>query len=77
MSQCASRKLLGSHQAGLDANEITNFNSLKLNIKWIWRELDSDKAFCRKMTDSIPRCLVAVIAKGEEQKYKEDYQNKV
>ena len=30
----------------LDEKEITNLNSLKLNVKKIWRELDSDKAFC-------------------------------
>ena len=30
----------------LDEKEITNLNSLKLNIQKIWKELDSDKAFC-------------------------------
>ena len=30
----------------LDEKEITNLNSLMLNIKKIWRELDSEKAFC-------------------------------
>ena len=40
-------------------------------------DLDSDNIVCRKMIESIPRRLSAVIAKGGEQVYKEDYQNKV
>ena len=46
----------------LDEKEITNLNSLKLNIKKIWRELDSDKKLCRKMIESISWHLATVIA---------------
>ena len=43
MSQFGQSKFIKQR---LDEKEITNFNSLKLNIKKIWRELDSGKAFC-------------------------------
>ena len=66
----ANRKHLDNHQAEVDWEEILNLNSLKLNIKHIWWELDSD-------SESIPRPLAAAITKREEQVYKEDYQNKV
>ena len=47
----------------LDEKEITNLNSLKLNMKKIRRELDRDKGLCRKMIKSIPKRLPAVMGK--------------
>ena len=42
-------------------------------IRKIWKDLNKDKDLLRRMIDSIPRRLEAVIRKGGEQIYKSDH----
>ena len=68
MSQCTNIKHLSNHQEEVGWGE-NHKPQLKLCIKKIWRELDSDKLLCIKIIESIPLRLAADITAREENKY--------
>ena len=68
MSQCTNIKHLSNHQEEVGWGENHKLQ-LKLCIKKIWRELDSDKLLCIKIIESIPLRLAADITAREENKY--------
>ena len=48
-------------------------NQLKFVIRQVWREVDRDKAMCRRLIASIPKRLQAVIKVEGDQIRKSDY----
>lgn len=46
---------------------------LKRSITKSWKSINDDKALCKKLIESIPKRLEAVIRKNGEQVRKEDY----
>ena len=57
----------------MKAKEPKTKSQLKKVITAVWREIDSDKALCRRLIQSIPFRLEAVVAAGGRQVRKEDY----
>ena len=53
--------------------ECSNDQQLKKAIIAAWREIDDDKALCRRLMASLPHRLQAVIDKEGRQIQKEDY----
>ena len=51
----------------LDEEEYNTLEELKSAIRKVWKDLNKDKDLLRRMIDSIPRRLEAVIRRGGEQ----------
>ena len=56
------------------AKEPKNKAQLKRVITSVWKEIDMDKGLCKRLMQSIPARLEAVIAKEGRQVRKEDYE---
>ena len=58
------------------AKEPKSKAQLKRVITAVWKEIDADKGLCRRLIQSIPSRLEAVITVGGRQVRKEDYQQR-
>ena len=58
----------------LEDKEFANLDALKRAIRKVWREITPEQ--CKKMMESIPRRLQAVIDRDGEQIHKKDYSSK-
>ena len=57
----------------IGTKKVTNEQQLRNAIVQAWREIDQDKALCRRLMASVPRRLQAVINNNGSQIHKNDY----